>query len=115
MSIKQKIKTVQDIKTEIVDISEWDVKIEIRTMSAKQRAELLTSSVGEDGKFVQKSFQAGLVISCCYDPETKEKIFSPEDGDWLMDKAAGPIENLATRISKISGLSKLAMEQAEKN
>ena len=115
MNIRQKIKDAQDIKNEVVDIPEWDVKVEIQTMTAKQRAELLTASVGEDGKFIQKNFQAGLIIACCYDPETKEKIFSPNDAEWLMEKSAGPIENLASKISRISGLSKLAMEETEKN
>lgn len=115
MSIKSKIKEAQDLKKEIVQISEWDVSIEVRTMTAKQRAELFNLSMDEDGKFIQKNFQAGMVIASCYDPETGDKLFAPEDADWLMDKASGPIEKIINKVTKLSGLIRGALEQAEKN
>ena len=38
MSIKDKIKQAGDLEREVVDIPEWDVTVEIRSMSARQRA-----------------------------------------------------------------------------
>ena len=38
MSIKDKIKQAGDLEREVVDIPEWGVTVEIRSMSARQRA-----------------------------------------------------------------------------
>jgi len=115
LSIKERIKQAKDLKSEIITIPEWDnVKIEIRTITAKQRAELFQSAM-KDGSFDQQTLQMGQVISCCYDPDTKEKIFTYDDISWLLEKASGPIEKIVNKMVRMSGLTPDAVAGAEKN
>ena len=117
MSIKERIKNAKDLKTEIVKIPEWDnVEIEVRTMTGSQRAEMYSVAMSmEDGKFDQKSFQTAQIIASCYDPETGQPIFTKDDASWLMEKSSGPLEKLINKIAKVSGLTRNALELAEKN
>ena len=113
--LKEKIKSAQDIRTELITIPEWDMSIEVRTMRAIDRARVLKNCVDNSGKVIGEKFQAGLVIASCYDPETKERIFDDEDFDLLMEKAAGPVELLAGTAMSLSGLTRDTMTGAEKN
>lgn len=113
--LKEKIKVVQDVKSEKITIPEWDVVLELRTMKAIDRARLLKTCVDKQGQVIGERFQAGLIIASCFDPETGEKVFGEDDYDLLMDKAAGPVEFLAGKAMEISGLNRDSLTAAEKN
>jgi len=110
-----KIKNSDDIRKEIVHVPQWDCDVEARTMSGLERAMLLGGCIGKDGNVIQSKFQSGLLIACLHDPETGEKLFSESDAEWLMGKSSGAIEKLASVAMRLSGLTKEAMEDAEKN
>lgn len=114
-TIREKIKNAQDIQKEILEIKEWDCSIEIRTMTAKQRARILDKVMDEKGQINHDLFHGYMIAVCCFDPETNEQIFDAEDADWLMDKSSGPVERIMTAVMKLSGLNKGAVETAEKN
>lgn len=115
MSIREKIKNAHDIKKEVMKIDVWDCDIEVRTMMASDRADILNSVMTDDGKIDHKKFHAMMIVSACYEPGTDDLIFNPEDIEWLMQKSAGPIEKLAGKAMELSGLSKEAIGEAEKN
>ena len=116
VSIKDRIKSAGDVQKEIVDLPEWDdVAIEVRTMTARQRAKMFSSCVDKKGDIINDKFQAAVLIACCYDPETEAPIFVAADESWLMDKSAGPIEKLANVAMRLSGLSKDITNDIEKN
>jgi len=115
MSLRDKIRSADDIKKEIVKIAVWDCSIELRTMTAKQRAFVLNESMNDDGKIQHDKLHAQMLIACCFDPETQERIFSQDDSEWLMEKSSGPVELLVSKAMRISGLTKDATEQAEKD
>lgn len=116
MALKDKIKSAHDIRKEIVVLDEWDgAEIEVRTMTASQRTKLLKECTDRDGNIVHDKFQAGLMIACCFDPETGEALFNEDDSDWLMEKSAGPIEKITATALSVSGLNKEAIKKAEKN
>ena len=102
-------------ESETVDIDIWDCQIEIRTMSAKQRADILEKVMDKDGKINSNKLTPHMIIASCFDPETGERVFSDEDSEWLMDKSSGPIEKIMSIAMKMSGLTKDAFEDAEKN
>jgi len=110
-----KIKNVDDIKKEVVHVSQWDCDVEVRTMSGLERAMLLGRCMDKDNNVIQDKFQSGVLIACLYDPETGEKLFSEADADWLIKKSSGAIEKLAGAAMRVSGLTREAMETAEKN
>lgn len=113
--LREKIKSIDDITKEIVEIPEWNCSIEIRSMTAKQRAKILDKVTGETGSIDNDLFFSYMIVSSCFDPGNGELIFDMSDVDWIMDKASGPIEKLMSNIMRISGLSKGSVEEAEKN
>ena len=114
--MRDRIKAIQDTKSERVTMPEWEnLEIEIRTMKAIDRAKLLKMAVDAEGKVIGDKFQAGMIIASCFDPETGEKIFANDDADMIMEKSAGVIEFLAGRAMELSGLSRETMKTAEKN
>jgi hypothetical protein len=113
--LREKIKSTNDIKKEILEIEEWDCSIEIRTMTAKQRAVILDKVMGDKGNMDHDLFHGYMITVSCFDPETGELIFQPDDAEWLMEKSSGPIERIMTSVMRLSGLNKSAIEEAEKN
>ena len=121
MNIRDKIKAAKDIQNETLDIKEWRVKVEIRSMTGTQRAKILNADIEVDEKQPNQSrvmfekLYPDVIIACAFDPTTGEPIFAPEDKDWLMEKSCGPVERLALAGMRLSGLSANALEKAEKN
>lgn len=114
-ALKEKIQAAQDVKSERIEVPEWGVALEIRTMKAIDRARLLRTCMDDKGSVIGEKFQAGLIIASCFDPETGEKVFSEDDYDLLMEKSAGAIEHLAGLAMNISGLNRESLSAAEKN
>lgn len=111
--LSEKIKAAEDVKSELVTVPQWDVKIEVRTMSGFKRAELLQSCLTDDNDFDQDKWQGGLIIETAHDPETGEKVFTQEDAEWLMQKSSAPLELLAATATRINGLAPGALKDAE--
>uniref|UniRef100_A0A6M3IJP9 Putative tail protein n=1 Tax=viral metagenome TaxID=1070528 RepID=A0A6M3IJP9_9ZZZZ len=115
MSLRDKIKEVKDIKEEIVFVADWDARISVRSMSGVERAMALNESLDDAGKVKNDVINAALLIACCYDPDTNEKLFTSDDKEWLMQKNASAIELLVTKAMEVSGLSGNSVKTAEKN
>ena len=111
-----KIRNVDDIKKLDIDIPEWGVIVGVHSMSGLDRAMLLNKCIdNKTGSVIQEKFQAGVLIACCRDPETGERLFSDGDAEWLMQKSSGAIEKLASAAMSASGLTGEALKEAEKN
>ncbi len=113
MNLKEKIKDTNDIRKETVKVPEWDVKIEIRTMTGVQRSLMMNRAIDKKGTILYERMYPDMVIACCYDPKTGEQIFEEADKDWLMEKSCSAIELIATKAMRLSGL--VGIEEAEKN
>jgi len=113
MSLKEKIKAVQDIKKELVKVPEWDVEVEVRTMTGVQRAIMMNKSINNKGEIVYEQMYPDIVIACSYDPKTDEQLFDDSDKEWLMKKSCAAIELIATKAMRLSGLT--GIEDVEKN
>lgn len=116
MSLKDKIFAIDDIKKEVIEIETWNnVKIEVRSMTGLQRANLLNSAMDEQGNTMLEILHSGTIIACCYDPETGEKVFDDSDSERLMEKGSAAINDLATKAMTLSGLTPEAVKDSEKN
>ena len=121
MNLKDKIKAAKDIETETVDVKQWGVKIEMRSMTGAQRARILNTDIEVDEKHPKQNrvmfekLYPDIIVACAFDPTTNEPVFTDDDKGWLMEKNCGPIEQLALVGMRLSGLSANALEQAEKN
>ena len=117
--LRDKILNAKDQRKEKVYIDEWDAEIEVRSMTGKERADLLRKCMIRDDKGEREvdfeKLTVHAIIACCYDPETGEKLFEETDRDMLNTKNAGALEKLSETAFKLSGLGDKAKEKARKN
>ena len=99
------------MSSELYEIPEWDVTIELRSMSARQRAAFASSvdftadgNVEVNGNRVELMW--GTVIqACCFDPDDGEHVFTEDDIEWLMaEKNANTVDALANACLAVSGM-----------
>ena len=114
MGLRDKILQAPDLKSEMMDIEEWGVTIEVRSMNGTQRARMMKESFNAETKEVSWDY-ASLIIAGAYDPESGELIFTEADRRELNEKHGGILEEIAMRVLKLSGLSDDSLTESEKN
>jgi hypothetical protein len=115
MSLREKILAAEDIQSEIVDVPEWNVKVEVRGMNGSDRSRILDSAAaaGSSGLSVGAMY-VDTVIATVYDPDSGLRIFSDADRDALLGKSASAIDRLAEVGMRLSGMSVEAQDNAKK-
>ncbi len=120
--LADQIRAAHDVTTELYEIPEWDVIIELRSMSARQRASFAsTIDVGADGTIELGANRVEVMWSmviqaCCFDPENGEAVFEAEDLEWLMEeKNAGVVDALAQACLGVSGMGADSDDDAGKD
>jgi len=115
MSIREQILATDDIPKKLVEVPEWGMSIEVRGMTGADRTAILENAVNPTTGVVDlKIMYPDIVIASAHDPETGEKIFSPEDRDLLMAKSATALDRLAEAGMQVGGLSKESSDDAGK-
>jgi len=112
MSLKEAIFSSDDITKELVEIPEWGVTVEVRSMTANERAKLGESAAKGDKTDVGAMY-ALTVIATVYDPETGLPVFTAQDKEAILSKNGAVIERLATKALGNSGLSEKAVDEAQ--
>lgn len=103
-SLRDTIAAVEDIPSESVDVPQWGVKLEVRGTDGTRRAEMLERFTREDGRIDYGELVPALLITCCYDPETGDKVFEDGDKDMLMGKASAALERVSTVAMRLCGI-----------
>ncbi len=111
MNLRETIFSADDITKEIVEVPEWGVSVEIRAMTAAERAKLGESAMVGDKTNVGLMY-ALTVIASVYDPATGLPVFSDNDREAILSKSGSVIERLATKALGASGLTEKAVDQA---
>ena len=109
--LADQIRAAHDVSAELYDIPEWGVTVELRSMSARQRAAFASSvdftadgDVQLTGNRVELMWGA-VIQACCFDPENGEVVFEVEDIDWMMEeKNANVVDSLANACLSVSGM-----------
>ena len=117
MSIKAKIRSAQDIDREIITIPEWDVSIEVRSMTVRQRASFVAASqdTSDNGDKIENVY-GQILVTCCIDPEDGSPVFTEDDLSWLMtEKSGAVIDRLVTSCLEVSGLKEKAIDEVGKS
>ena len=115
MSLRDKIASLKDIESRIIHVPQWDVKIEVRSMSARDRAAMVQQAADGGGTLNFERLYPDLVIKCAFDPDTGEKAFEEADRDMLLDRHAGAIELIASTAMDVSGMAPKAIDEAGKD
>lgn len=116
-SLRDKILQSDDIETDIVTVKEWgNVKIKVASLNVKERGkvrEAARTSVNPDGTlavFDADELEVAAVVAGAKDPKTNQPIFKKEDAVLLLKKNAGVVDQVATRILELSGMTPEAGE-----
>ena len=115
MSIRDQILTAQDIPSEIVDVPEWGVKVEVRGMTGAERTRIMDKAVGQTGDVNLQFVYPEIVIATSFDPDGGEQIFSPSDRDALLSKSANALDRLASVGMRLSGFTQESADVAGKD
>ena len=114
--LKKSILDFDDIQQEEVEVPEWGgLKILIKGMTGKSRANFLKRASGTDGNIEYDRFYPELVIATVYDPETNEPVFEGADRDALNQKSGAALETVARVAQRLSGLGAEDVEKAKKD
>jgi hypothetical protein len=117
VSIIDKIKQARDTEAESYTIDEWDVTVEIRSMSARQRANMNTV-IEDDGTAAEKQelMWGYLLCSCVFDPTSGDPVFTEDDMEWLLsDKSFAVIDRLTAKCLEVSSVNREAVDEAGKS
>ena len=117
MSIIDKIKQARDAEAEQYDIPEWDVTVEIRSMSARQRANMNNVIEDEGTASERQELMWGyLLCSCVFDPTSGDPVFTEDDMEWLLtDKSFAVIDKLTAKCLEVSSVNREAVDEAGKS
>lgn len=105
MSLRDKILTASDLTSELVEVPEWDVIVEVRGMAAADRTALMDKAAAADGSVNTSLLFPALVIACSFDPDTGERVFTAEDEPALGEKNGLAVERIVQAAMRVSGMS----------
>jgi len=114
MTLRDAILASEDIKGELVEVPEWDATIEMRTITAAQRARLFDAATGEDGHVVTDKLYSLIIVMTSFDPDTGERVFDESDAAAIADKSAKVVSRVADVAMRLSGLTDSAVDEEGK-
>jgi hypothetical protein len=115
VSIRDQILAVQDIPTQIVEVPEWGVKIEVRGMTGAERTRIMDKATADAGEMNLQMIYPEIVIATSFDPLTGEQVFVPEDRDILLSKSATALDRVAMVGMRLSGFTKESADELGKD
>ncbi len=115
MSIRDQILAVQDIPTQLVEVPEWGVKIEVRGMTGAERTRIMDKATADAGEMNLQMIYPEIVIATSFDPLTGEQVFVPEDRDILLSKSATALDRVAMVGMRLSGFTKESADELGKD
>ena len=108
LSLRDRIASAEDIDVETIEVPRWGVTLEVRGMTGKSRSVFTELFASEDGTIDYEAMYPSLLIATCFDPETKEQVFTQDDAAMLNSKSGKALEDLAQVAMRLSGLGKQA-------
>jgi len=115
VSLRDQILAAQDRDSKIIDVPEWGVEVEVRSMSAGARIQLISDAYDADtGKTDVVKIYPVIIVSCLHDPKTGQPIFTMDDKEEVMNKSAAVIERLAQEAMGMSAMGDNSLTEAGK-
>lgn len=116
--IRKRVLELQDVKTEVISIPEWDMEFTVKSLNGKERDKYETSvfQVSKNGQMVfnRDNLRAKLIALTVID-EDGDLVFEQSDVEALGNKNASALDKLYEVAERLSGLNKTAVVNAEKN
>ena len=120
-SIREQVQAAEDGSADLYEVPEWGVTVEIRSMTARSRAHFVAEMASEDGTVGGVNDPDRIIGmwwhvigQTCFDPESGERAFEDGDQEWLFEKNARVVNDLANACMEASGLTEEAAGDAGK-
>lgn len=104
MSLKDQILTSDDITTEHVDVPEWGVTVELRSLDVDSFTAIQRASTNHKGDADLRQVYLSMLVAGVYDPETGQPVFSDADKPALAQKSMKVTERLVSSLNRLSGM-----------
>jgi hypothetical protein len=115
VSIRDQILAKQDIPSEMVEVPEWGVKVEVRGMTGAERTRIMDKATQTAGDVNLQFVYPEIVIATAFDPESGEQVFKPSDRDALLAKSATALDRIAGVGMRLSGFTAEAADTLGKD
>lgn len=112
VALRERILASDDLTSESVEVPQWNVTVEVRSMTGRTRSRLLKKAVQEDGTLDLERLYPELVIATAHDPETGTPLFNADDQDALLEKNGAALEVIAQAAMRVSGIGSKAVDEA---
>jgi hypothetical protein len=112
--LRDRIKAKDDITSEPLDVPEWGVKLEVRSMTGNERAVIMERYMDEEGNLRVGDLYPAVLIAACFDPDTGEKVFDNDDAGWLNEKNSAALERVGKVALRLAGIDAEAKDQMGK-
>lgn len=108
--LRAKILEASDLTHEDVVVPEWGVTVRVVSPTVRERARIVSSFMGPDGKPDLEAMYPALVIATATDPKSGERLFTEADADALADKNGRAMERVAKAAMTVAGMSEDAAD-----
>lgn len=107
--------SLNNLRTEQIDLPEMEGSIRVRELTQKQRTEIeLMVLDGKDNKEAMRRFKVDVVIMGAVGVDGNP-LFTENDFDLLNEKSASVIDRISNAILRLSGITKDEVKEMEKN
>jgi len=107
MSLRDKILAADDIEIEHVPVPEWDVTVDVKSLTIDEQQRFLDAvrKRGVEGFEVdRKKFAIQLLIRTVIDPDTGKQVLEQADAETLATKSSKPVMRLFEVAANLAGL-----------
>ncbi|KKM94533.1 hypothetical protein LCGC14_1197440 [marine sediment metagenome] len=111
---REQILQVDDIKTEIVPVPEWDGEVIVRTMTGTDR-DIWDNLLYKEGKVNFLDNTRARLLACTIIDEDDNLVFSEDDIVALGKKSSLAINRIFDVAKRLNGLGSEQIEDLEKN
>jgi hypothetical protein len=109
--IRSRIRKVRPYSKVDVDIPEWDITVEVRSMSLGDRNDIAALMATDGGESDTKKFYPGVIIACTYDANG-DKVFTDDDIAWVTSLDAHILDKIAIPAMKLNGFVEEKVDEA---
>lgn len=108
------ILNAQDLKTQDVDVPEWQGTVRVRMLTGAERDAMSKAMLGADGKVDAADYRERMVAACVVG-EDGAQLFTADDVQALAKKSAIALQRVFAAADKLNSIGPAAVEAAEKN
>lgn len=103
MSLKDQILHADDIQVEQVEVPEWGVTVELRSLDVESFTTVGKTSV-QGGETNMREVYLSMLVAGVYDPDTGAPVFTDADKPALATKSMQVAERLVGHLNRLSGM-----------